>query len=153
MTYCTRSSIAQKLITLSLVLEAGISRNISKIVRPYKEVYYWKVNDNFQAGVPDIFIETPTSDFWIEVKYIKKLPVRHTTPIDLTNTSRFLSLKQQMWIKRRNLHRQDAFVLLASPIGCNIFPNNEWEIPFSVKEFRDRALNLRDTIIELLQLT
>ena len=47
----------------------------------------------------------------MEVKYLKALPKRDTTLIDLTSP-KFLSALQILWLRRRWERRKDAFVLL-----------------------------------------
>jgi len=39
----------------------------------------WKINDNFQGGVPDAFYLGDLDSLWVEYKYLPKLPKRDTT--------------------------------------------------------------------------
>ncbi len=59
--------------------------------------HFQRIEDKFGIGIPDINMRCPYGDFWIEGKYIKKLPVRETTfvkPGDFTQ-------EQAIWLHTR----------------------------------------------------
>ena len=107
--------------------ESGYTRSISTKV---KSSLAWKILDPYQSGVPDTFYEGQQRDLWIEYKYLAKIPKRLTTLVDLTGHKKFLSKKQQAWLKRRHQTRQDAWVILGSPLGGLVFKDLEWMHPF-----------------------
>lgn len=77
------------------MIESQYTKNVhKKIPEPYK---CWKINDNFQGGVPDAFYMNPTSksrNLWAEYKFIKSLPIRPSTII-VPN----LSELQSIWLE------------------------------------------------------
>lgn len=58
----------------------------------------WKIHDQFAGGVPDAYYLGPTSDLWIEYKYVKLLPIRPDSQIKTS-----LSELQKLWLN--DLHR------------------------------------------------
>jgi hypothetical protein len=114
------------------------------------DTFHWKINDNFAGGVPDLFIEGPETDLWVEVKYLKNIPKRPSTVIDLTNHSKYLSKLQQQWLKRRYARRGDCGVLLGMHGGVVWFPGISWENPVSTAEILERRTTSKAIIGEFL---
>ncbi|CAM3558361.1 hypothetical protein [Parendozoicomonas haliclonae] len=110
----------------------------------------WKIKDDYQGGVPDIFIEGSQSDAFIEAKYIKSLPKREKTLIDLTN-SKYLSPLQQKWLKRRFQTRGDAFVIVGHPGGTALFRGLEWQTPLTREEFEKKTVPTKEAVQILLK--
>ena len=110
-------------------------------------MFSWKINDNYAGGVPDMFIEGDVAEAWCENKYIKALPKRGTTMIDLTNTNKFLSQLQMDWLERRWHRHKDAYVLVGCPEGDALFQNLDWMTPISTEDFRSRLIT-RITLVE-----
>ena len=105
---------------------------------------YWKIHDSFKNGVPDALLEGAHRDLWVEYKYIKTLPKRDTTMIDLTNPNKYLSLHQQKWLERRYHLRQDTLVLVGAPVGSVLFWDLSWKRPISTASFRQQAVSTKD---------
>lgn len=112
-------------------------------------VYWWKINDSFQPGVPDAFVELEDIEYWVEFKYIKKLPVRSNTLIDLMNHSKYLSLKQSNWLKRRYERKKDAIVVVGCPKGMVLFTHREWEKPITSAEFKEKIVPIGEGINQI----
>ena len=105
-----------------------------------KDLYYWKINDNFAGGVPDSFYEGDARDLYVEYKYIKPFPKRPVTIIDLTDTKKYLSSNQQRWLLRRHIRRGDAWVIAGCEHGGVIFRDLSWQTPISASDFLSRCL-------------
>ena len=99
-------------------------------------IFWWKINDNFAGGVPDVFLEGEYCDLWIEFKYIKTLPKRPDTLIDLTN-QKYLSKLQQKWLTRRQERRGDTLVCVGCPQGVALFWGTSWKTPIATETFRE----------------
>tara|TARA_B110000116_G_scaffold45548_1_gene37797 strand:- start:6107 stop:6538 length:432 start_codon:yes stop_codon:yes gene_type:complete len=113
------------------------------------DIYWWKINDNFAGGVPDAFLEGTNRDLWIEFKYIKALPKRPDTLIDLTN-QKYLSKLQQKWLKRREAKRGDTLVCVGCPQGVALFWENSWDTPMPAKAFHAMCHpNIENSIIDI----
>ena len=113
-----------------------------RLVHKYLDssIYKWKICDEFQGGVPDCFYEGEFQDLWVEYKYIKPIPKRPSTLIDLTNPDRYLSKLQQHWLTRRYQKRKDSAVIAGSTKGGVLFLDKEWELPISTEEYLSRCI-------------
>jgi len=117
-----------------------------RLVHKYfdKETYRWKICDDYEGGVPDCFYEGDLSDLWVEYKYIKPFPKRHTTMIDLSNPKYYLSKLQQLWLTRRENRRHDTAVIAGSEHGGVIFWGDSWKTPITAEDFRYNCLPARE---------
>ena len=129
--------------------EHGFSRSLKNRFTK-AGVFSWKINDGFAGGVTDFFIEGARADAWVEVKYIKALPKRDTTIIDLMNPSTYLSILQQAWLRRRYTKRQDAYVLVGCPEGAILFTDLEWETPRPAHYYRNHVEPAEEIVSHLL---
>jgi hypothetical protein len=100
--------------------------------------YAWKVNDNYEDGVPDWFLEFADHDIFMECKHVKALPVRADVKLALSSP-------QIAWLGRRHTLRQDARVMLT--IGVTkiehiaiFYSPDEWASPISLDTMRQRLL-------------
>ena len=75
--------------------ESAYTRNVHQ--RLPDHIYAWKINDNYQAGVPDAFYRNTRDGgiCWIEYKFIKQLPKREDTVVKPN-----LSSSQIHWLKQ-----------------------------------------------------
>ena len=119
--------------------EAGYIRSVHRHFP--KDRFKWKINESFSNGTPDCFYEGKHKDLFVEYKYLKALPKRETTLIDLTS---MLSEKQQLWLKRRHEVGRPAWVVCGSPVGGVIFRAISWQTPMSVVQFSETALNPKE---------
>ncbi len=133
--------------------EHGYSQKLRKKLAATGRVFQWKINDNYAGGVPDLFIEGPISDLWLESKRIQTLPKRDTTVIDLCNTNQYLSKLQQIWLARRADVRGDAAVLVSHDAKAAIFFNREWEMPITTLAFTTRLLSIDEIVERILART
>lgn len=100
--------------------------------------YPWKINDNYENGVPDWYLEFPHRDFFLECKHIKKLPVRAGIQPDL-------SPAQLAWLERRAARRDDARVLIT--FGETkiehiliLYTSQDWDRKIPLDEVKARLL-------------
>lgn len=103
-------------------------------------MYAWKVNDDYQGGVPDCFYEGTQRDLWVEYKYVNPIPKRSSTMIDLCDHKRYLSKLQQLWLKRRYNKRGDTAVILGSTLGGVIFWGLSWEKPIAAGDYKNLCM-------------
>lgn len=104
------------------------------------DMLVWKINDDYAGGVPDFFFECEHTERWVESKYIKELPKRPTTIIDLMKSDKYLSNLQQEWLERREQRYGDAVVLVGIGKdrceGVVVLSHFDWIYPRSTNEFR-----------------
>lgn len=93
--------------------EHGFVRKVHKKLREAKRLRkIWKINDNFQGGVPDAYYLAEKDDLWIEYKYLPKLPKRSTTLIVPD-----LSELQHRWLRDEQECGNNAWVVMGHPEG------------------------------------
>lgn len=85
------------------------------------EVYRWKIHDTFTGGVPDTLYAGPSGILFIEYKWLKSLPKRESTPINLG-----LSQLQINWLDKFHLYNQNVAVAVGYPEGVLLFANKDW---------------------------
>jgi hypothetical protein len=104
------------------------------------EIYVWKINDNYQGGVADAYYSSKR-DMWIEYKYMKALPKRPNTPLDLG-----LSALQQDWLADRHNQGRRIAVIIGSP-NCNIvLPALEWRRTITCADFLSSSVDKRAVV-------
>lgn len=93
--------------------EHGYVRKIHKKLKATKRLKrVWKINDNFQGGVPDAFY-LGSDELWIEYKYLKQLPKRKTTLV-VPDTSDL----QVLWLKDLQESGKNAWCVVGHPGGA-----------------------------------
>lgn len=120
--------------------ESQFIRNVNKYLP--ERIFAWKVNDKFQAGVPDCFYRNKKSTsgvpLWVEYKLVKTLPKRATTKI-VPN----LSANQILWLKMALAAQESAWVI----VGCEgqgvVMTVSEWESGITQGEFMARKMPYR----------
>ena len=115
------------------------------------DVDIWKVNDNFAGGVPDVAYFGAINTLWVEYKYIKQLPKKNSTIIDLTNSAKYLSLLQQQWLERKHLLNIRTAVIVGSPSGNGIYDGIMWREPVTTGEFIANAVSNHTVINYITQ--
>lgn len=84
-----------------------------------KEVYCWKINTQLQKGVPDCYYSA-TLDMWVEYKYSRDFPARHT--------QLGLSSLQRKWLKGRHQQgRRVCVIFLIGSGGVVVDDPADWE--------------------------
>ena len=99
-----------------------------------RSLYRWKINDSYQGGVADAYYSGPAGDLWVEYKYIKSLPKRPTSVVDLTNT-RLLSTLQQHWLADRHKEGRNVAVVVGSDRGSIILEGTDFQKTLTVETF------------------
>lgn len=92
-----------------------------------------------------MFVEGDKKDLWIEVKYMKALPRRPETVVDMKE-GKMLTMLQRKWLRRREAVRKDTLVVVGCPEGVAIYKNGEWETPQTCKEFKERLYTFPQAI-------
>ena len=102
--------------------------------------YALKIQTMMNNGVPDCWYSGPKSDLWVEMKYLKKLPKKESTKINVNLTE--LQLK---WLIDRGKEGRNVCVILATPIGYAILT-----LPFiwENKVTQSDLIYTRDQVIE-----
>lgn len=132
--------------------ENSFSAALGRDLRKAGASLSWKINDRFAGGTPDMFIEGARRDLWLENKWLKPIPKRESTLIDLCHPEKYLSYKQQDWLKRRHHARGDTAVVLASEAGCLLFPGLDWQTPFTTGHFLCASNNRKFLVIQILNI-
>ena len=84
-----------------------------------KDVYRWKINDNFAGGVPDAYYSGPKGDVWIEYKYVK-LPKKDHSEV------RFgASAQQILWLCERKKEGRNVLLVVGSDEGVVVFDSSQ----------------------------
>jgi len=96
-----------------------------------KEIYKWKIHDKFTGGVPDAYYEGSKGSLWIEYKYVKTLPKREGTEVQLG-----LSALQQGWLARAVENKINAWVVVGNDNKCLVLQNKRWTYPFNNDYYR-----------------
>lgn len=93
--------------------EHGFVRKVHQKLKADKRLRkIWKINDNFQGGVPDAYYLAEAGDLWVEYKYIPRLPKRGTTLIVPD-----LSELQYGWLRDEQECGNMAWVAVGHPGG------------------------------------
>lgn len=98
-------------------------------------IYVLKNNNQFHAGVPDLWISGDKADLWIEAKFVV-LPKRDSTLIVPE-----LSELQKNWLTSRHDEGRNVGVIVGSKLGGVWFPGISWETPLTAELFRQRTLS------------
>lgn len=114
--------------------------------------YVWKVNANYEAGVPDWFA-SDKSAWWIENKRIKNGAKLPPLVLDLTVHKDYLSINQQLWLQRRFDEGRNVGVIVFGQAGHIWLPGKEFMTPVSREEYLERAMTmdeLSNLMVELI---
>lgn len=122
------------------------------------QVYSWKINDNFQGGVPDnwyLGVKKPSAGrklpLFVEYKYLKALPKK-----ELTNIIPALSAQQLAWLTMLVDSGQCALVIVGAPNGRSsggvIFNTNEWIEGITTAEFISRMQSYQQLADEITRI-
>lgn len=96
-------------------------------------IYSMKNNNQYVAGVPDLWMSGAKGDIWVEMKFVPKLPSR--APL---RPSSLLSELQKEWLNTRHKEGRNVCVI----IGCKrsreiegiILTQMEWMDDISVND-------------------
>ena len=113
-------------------------------------LYVWKINDNYEGGVPDIFIAgTEGRTMFVECKYIHELPKRDSTPVIPA-----LSDQQWYWLTSRSLQGVRVSVIMGIGKQAAIFDDSsEWKTGVPSGVLKDRLLSKAAIVDWIIQTT
>lgn len=137
--------------------ESDYTRNVNKKLDP-SVVFHWKINDNFQGGVPDCWylgkpsVNSPHGGnnlpLFVEYKYLKALPKRENTLIIPA-----LTAQQLDWLNMLVENGQKALVIVGANFGHSnlgvVYEPSEWETGIPVTQFKERALDYAGLAAEI----
>jgi hypothetical protein len=124
---------------------------------PPEAMYHMKITPAFTSGEFDTMYEGHSFDLWVEYKFIRDLPKRDTTPIDIIG---MMSDNQIKWGRRRrkaaNEHRLPPYLC----VGCKL--NGFYHglfvqftpgmLPISTKAFKDQVVCARTVGKQIMEL-
>ncbi len=102
--------------------------NFSNALRKeLSDIYSMKNNNEYVAGVPDLWFSGPRGDLWVEMKFVPKLPKR--VPL---RPGELLSALQAQWLRNRHEEGRNVAVI----VGCKrdrllegiILTDLKWEL-------------------------
>lgn len=108
--------------------ETSFTRRITS--RLPKSIYHMKNNNQYVAGVPDLWFSGNGGDLWCEMKYVNPLPV--TVPV---RPSKLLSALQMQWLNGRHAEGRNVAVIIGCKAGGVILTNLSWEKDIPINEF------------------
>lgn len=97
-------------------------------------IYSMKNNNEYVAGVPDLWFSGKKNDLWIEMKFVQKLPKTvPLRPYDL------LSTLQEKWLRDRYEEGRNVAVIIGCKRGAKlegiILRDLAWEKDIYPKDF------------------
>jgi hypothetical protein len=113
------------------------------------DIYKWKINDNYQAGVADAYYSGIGGDLWVEYKYVKALPARGDTTVKTT-----LSAQQKIWLRARHEEGRNVAVVVGSPDGHLLqTAPGEWEVEVTCDNFIRTAIEKEEIVSYIVYTT
>lgn len=92
------------------------------------DVYCEKMNNPYRSGTADVWYSGMDGDLWAEYKYIPKLPKQAKIIPDL-------SPSQLFWLTNRAAEGRNVIVVVGSPLGAAIIPQERWVTGVTPAEF------------------
>jgi hypothetical protein len=136
----------------SFMTEAKYWQKLRKLIVK-RLPYVWKIHANYQAGVPDWYASGLKQDMWIENKRVYRDAAQPPKILDLSDTDKYLSLNQQLWLGKRHDEGRNVAVIVFGRVGHVFLPGNEWKRPLPREEFIERAIDmptLANKLVEIL---
>lgn len=126
--------------------EHGFVRKVHQALKEERSLTrIWKINDNFQGGVPDAFY-CAASQLWVEYKYISCIPKRATTVVTPD-----VSELQYEWLEDLQKSGLDAWVVLGHPKGVLVVSDlDECRRGFTTKALVEKSIPFTDFIQSIL---
>lgn len=115
-----------------------------RIKRTAPAIYIWKINDPYQGGVADAYYSWD-SDMWIEYKFLKSLPKRESTVINLG-----LSQLQQTWLRNRHGEGRKVCVIVGTPAGSLILPGLDWAREINSADFLNSSVDKSEVVAHIV---
>ena len=110
-------------------------------------IYKWKINDPYHGGVPDCFYSGPGGHCFVEYKYKRQFPKRHTSYIKFG-----LTVQQCAWLNARKDEGVPVFIALG--IGKSVVFNNNFDVTnvYTVGDFLKEAMSTSDFIEKIQEI-
>ena len=114
-------------------------------------VYAWKINANFEGGIPDWWGSGSLQDIWVENKRISGTGDPPAI-LQLTDEKKYLSVLQQLWLRRRHREGRHVGVIVFSKVGHIFLPGVDFLKPISKLDFLERAMPYRELANKLINI-
>lgn len=114
-------------------------------------VYAWKINANFEKGIPDWWGSGSMQDLWVENKRIQGNG-EPPAILSLTDEKKYLSAFQQLWLRRRHREGRNVGVIVFSKIGHLYVPGVDFLKPISKLDFMERSMPYKDLATRLINI-
>lgn len=111
-----------------------------------QELHREKMNNPFSSGTADVWYSGDLADWWVEYKYLTKVPVRALVLADLSEL-------QKDWLSGRHREGRNVAVVIGSPEGAVIYLDLTWLQPITPDEFRSRMISKRELAAWLVSRT
>ena len=118
-----------------------------------KRVYAWKISTSYVRGIPDWWASGSKTDLWVENKRIHNDPALPPEVLDLTDTDKYLSVHQQLWLEGRHAEGRNVGVVVFSKVGHIFFPGVSWKTPITREQFMMFAMakhELAEHLIDII---
>lgn len=126
--------------------EHGFVRKVHRALKEERRLTrIWKINDNFQGGVPDAFY-CAKNQLWVEYKYISGIPKRESTVVTPD-----VSELQYEWLEGLQKSGIDAWVVVGHPKGVLVITDlDECRQGYTTKALVEKSIPFADFIQSLL---
>jgi hypothetical protein len=117
-----------------------------------KRIYAWKIQASYERGVPDWWGSGMYQDLWVENKRIANDAMQPPVMLDLTDTDKYLTRLQQLWLESRHAEGRHVGVIVFSKVGHVYLPDLSFQAPISRLAFMDAAMpmpELADLMVEI----
>lgn len=102
----------------------------------------WKINDDYQGGVPDSWMLGIYNDLWVEFKFLKAIPKRDGTVIVPK-----LSPQQLEWLMTLQSHNKKALCVIGLPKQAIILADHgQWTTGITVRDARRMAMTHNELV-------
>ena len=110
-----------------------------------KEIYVWKINDNYAGGVADAYYCGFKDDLWIEYKYVS-LPKKDDSKVQIG-----LSALQVNWLSAQANRKRNVAVVVGSAEGILLLTDpKDFEKPFVTKSYFSSNAIDKDTLLSFI---
>jgi hypothetical protein len=126
--------------------ENAFISGVHKYLPPEAELYRMKNNNEFAAGIADMWYSGKKSDIWIEYKLFKDLPARDDTMVGVCRgKTPMLSHLQQHWLRGRHAEGRNVAVIIGLQGAGGVWlPGLDWEREWPTHVFKTMVMSRRD---------
>ena len=94
-----------------------------------RDPYYFKNNNEYTAGIPDVWYSGQKNDLWVEYKFLDKIPIKK-------EFKPALSELQNIWLDERYAEGRNVAVIIGCKEGGVILMGGQWNVPMSNATFK-----------------